>query len=562
MKKISLYITALVLGATAMQSCSDNWERPPMDVPTYPAGFKANMTIADLKTMYWQDQDTYGTEIGKVNGSDIWIAGTVVSSTEAGNIYKTVVLQDATGAITIGIDTTNLEKVYPMGVGMAVNVSGLAIGRYNGLVQLGQLEGTGVNRITNAEFNPHTMLDFFSGKLDTATVTISEMEEAARSVEGKIKWQSRLVRINDVKFQEAGQPFSNGSTTSRHIVDAEGNRMIVYNSSYADFAYDKMPYGQGDVVGILSCYRNSWQLLLIDKAGCIDFDGSGEPGPDDPAGKPEGTGTATDPYNVTAALAVAQGLNDTEKVSAYAKGTVKDITELSTQFGNCTYTITDGSAELSVYRGYYLNGDKFTAEDQLKVGDEVVVYGELVNFKGNTPQFTQGSRLVSINGQGGGQGQPAGGLTLLGESDAKGLEGWTVTNSVVWVWKEYNGKYYLNGQLFGVTPVPTEDAYAVSPKLTVGADAALSFDHAAKFQDSGLRTECGLVIREAGATAWTPLTIPTWPEAGAWTFVNTGSISLAAYAGKTVEIAFKYGCKATDTWEIRNLNLVNTQVAQ
>lgn len=251
MKKISLYITALVLGATAMQSCSDNWEYPPMTVPSYPEGFKPTMTLADLKAMYWQDQDSYGTTIGQLDGQDIWVAGTVVSSCEAGNIYKTVVLQDESAAITIGIDTTNIEKVYPMGVGMAVNVTGLAIGRYNGLMQLGKLDGTGVNRIANVDFKPHMMLDFGSGVIDTTTVTIPEMMEAAKTTEGKIKWQSRLVRINDVKFEQAGWPFSNGSTTSRTIVDAEGNEMIVYNSSYADFAYDRLPYGTGDVVGIL-----------------------------------------------------------------------------------------------------------------------------------------------------------------------------------------------------------------------------------------------------------------------------------------------------------------------
>ncbi len=117
-------------------------------------------------------------------------------------------------------------------------------------------------------------------------------------------------------------------------------------------------------------------------------------------GTPEGDGTAASPYNVTAALNVAKSLADGQNVAAYAKGTVASITEISTSFGNATYIITDGSSSLQVYRGYYLNGDKFTSEDQLKVGDEVVVSGELVNYKGNTPQFTTGSQLISINNGG------------------------------------------------------------------------------------------------------------------------------------------------------------------
>lgn len=561
MKKISLYITTLVLGAAAMQSCSDNWEQPPMDVPSYPADFKPTLSIAELKEQYWQDQDTYGTEIGKLNGEDVWIAGTIVSSTEAGNIYKTIVLQDESGAITIGVDTTNLEKLYPMGIGMAVNVSGLAIGRYNGLVQLGKLDTSGVNRITNAAFEPHTMLDFHSADLDTTVVTIPEMIEANQTREGKIEWQSRLIRINGVKFVEAGQPFSNGNTTSRNIIDADGNKMIVYNSSYADFAYDLLPYGTGDVVGILSCYRSTLQLLLIDAESCIDFDGEGKPDqPVEPV-TPEGDGTLASPYNVAAALAVvnAGGAADTP---VYIKGTIDQISEISTQFGNASYTINDGTGTTSmlVYRGYGLNGAKFTSEKDLEEGKDVIILGTLTSYNG-VPQVGTGSSIISYDGQGGTTPEPSAG-TLLVETDANALDGWTITNPVVWIWKEYNGKYYLNGQLFGVDPVPTEDAYAISPKITVSASASFSFDHAAKFQDSGLRTECGIVIREAGTDAWTALAMPTWPEAGSWTFVNSGTVSLADYAGKTVEIGFKYGCKATDTWEIRNLTLVNAKVAE
>ena len=51
-----------------------------------------------------------------------------------------------------------------------------------------------------------------------------------------------------------------------------------------------------------------------------------------------------------------------------------------------------------MYRGKYLGGANFLTKDQLKVGDEVVVYGTIVNFKGNTPEYTAGSMLISING--------------------------------------------------------------------------------------------------------------------------------------------------------------------
>lgn len=268
-----------MLGAVALAGCSDNWVDPPMDVPAFPEGTKATISILDLKKTYWQDSEAYGTLITRLpDGTEPVIIGTIVSDCTPGNIYKALYLQDETGAICIGIDTAAVSTAAPMGLQMAVNVTGLAIGRYNGMMQLGELQGTGVNRISMPEFRPHMSLNF-GGKMDTTVVTIPQLLELSRSQQGMLEWQSKLIRINHVKIKEAGEPFTTGSTTSRYIVDDEGNSVILYNSSYADFAYDEMPFGHGDVVAILSCYRSSWQLLLNDVDGLIDFDGEGAPDP-------------------------------------------------------------------------------------------------------------------------------------------------------------------------------------------------------------------------------------------------------------------------------------------
>jgi len=117
---------------------------------------------------------------------------------------------------------------------------------------------------------------------------------------------------------------------------------------------------------------------------------------------PAGSGTQSDPYNVAAAQKViSDGTYTSDKV--YVKGIISSITEISTSYGNATYYISDDgttTGQLMVYRGYGLNGNKFTSESDIKVGDEVVVYGELTNFKGNTPEVTQGSQIVSLNGSG------------------------------------------------------------------------------------------------------------------------------------------------------------------
>ncbi len=92
--------------------------------------------------------------------------------------------------------------------------------------------------------------------------------------------------------------------------------------------------------------------------------------------------------------------------------------------------------------------------------------------------------------------------------------------------------------------------------LTAATGVSAQFEHAAKFQTT-LQSLCGFAVRVEGASQWTMLTIPTWPTAGAWTFANSGTISLADYSGKKIQLAYKYGSSTagSDTWEIRNLAL-------
>ena len=170
------------------------------------------------------------------------------------------------------------------------------------------------------------------------------------------------------------------------------------------------------------------------------------------------------------------------------------------------------------------------------------------------------SKLVITTGEGGEtpvDPTPGDGVLYegLGEDDA--TCDWTFDENV-WSWKVYSNKYYLNASAFGKEDAVGNDYYAVSPviDLSEAKSASMTFDHAAKFQTT-LRNLCGAVVRLEGATEWSALTIPTWPEAGSWTFVSSGDIDLSAYVGKKIQLGFKYGSSAegADTWEIKNLKI-------
>ncbi len=130
--------------------------------------------------------------------------------------------------------------------------------------------------------------------------------------------------------------------------------------------------------------------------------------PDD--GKATGDGTKENPYNSIAAneytSSLAADVNSEKDI--YIKGKVVSVKEqYSTQYGNATFYISDdGKADnqFYVFRALYLDNQKYTEGTTLNPGDEVVVCGKVVNYKGNTPETVQGKAyLVSLksNSEGG-----------------------------------------------------------------------------------------------------------------------------------------------------------------
>lgn len=106
-------------------------------------------------------------------------------------------------------------------------------------------------------------------------------------------------------------------------------------------------------------------------------------------------GTATAPYSVAEArdaIDAGTGVN-----GVFAKGIVSEIvTAYNSDYGNISYNISDDgtttSAQLQAYRGKSYNGDDFTSDDDIQVGDVVTIYGNLTKHN-STYEFAQNNQL-------------------------------------------------------------------------------------------------------------------------------------------------------------------------
>lgn len=121
--------------------------------------------------------------------------------------------------------------------------------------------------------------------------------------------------------------------------------------------------------------------------------------------QPAGTGTAADPFNVAGAVKYIED-GGSESELKYVKGKVVSVEQGSfdATHGSLKYYISDDGTptnQFYVYNGYAgPNRTKFSGEDALKQGDEVVICGNLIVFSG-TKEFQTGNYIVSLNGEGG-----------------------------------------------------------------------------------------------------------------------------------------------------------------
>lgn len=285
MKK-SLFNIALLFGvAASFQSCQNSFDDPGLVVPE--ATMQANTTLADFKKAY-QATNAYNL----TPEDNIIIRGRVVSSDATGNIYQSLVIQDATSALPITIRRASLYTDYHLGQEVVINTAGLWIGKYNGLIQLGWLGQpyNGEDQLTFmsfAEFSTHTQLNGLpapttsyilpSAPRPTENIycLVENIDDLPTAGEDMYRLQGQLVEFRNASFDGGGElTYAPYQENANRYIQQEGGKLklTVRNSGYSTFYNDVLPEGTGTVRGILSWYGDGsssttgviggWQLLL------------------------------------------------------------------------------------------------------------------------------------------------------------------------------------------------------------------------------------------------------------------------------------------------------------
>lgn len=124
-----------------------------------------------------------------------------------------------------------------------------------------------------------------------------------------------------------------------------------------------------------------------------------------------------------------------------------------------------------------------------------------------------------------------------------GFEIWTRDTKYGW-----KGTGYANNKTYAA------EAMLTSPEidLTGLSEATLTFNHAVNFCKSPQSTFSVEIVCGGTTTALSGI---TWPAGNNWTFIDSGEISLNAFAGKKISIVFHYKSNDSEagTWEIKRM---------
>ncbi len=252
----SIMKQVVLINLLGILSCNKPFDAP----PSYNGpDIQPNLSIRDLHKMHF-------------NGNfelvlDEWIIeGVVVADDKEDNFYKSIVLQDSTGGVTVRMGASGLYTDYPVGRRLAIKLKGLWLGDYAGLMQI----GASVDRTDPAYpeltgiplplFDRYIVKKNLNNQLTPKTVRIDDLHDTL---------QSCLIQINDLEFavSDTGRTYAdviNKQSANRTLKACGVGSVFLRSGGFANFANIKTPRGNGSITAIYSVFNKEKQLMIRD----------------------------------------------------------------------------------------------------------------------------------------------------------------------------------------------------------------------------------------------------------------------------------------------------------
>lgn len=396
MKNILSFTLLLSSLVFSFYGCEREYDEPPVgELPV----LTANTTLQTINAMH-----TLGNSPTLINDSLI-AECVVICDDRSGNLYKNLVVQDASAGVMVRLNATNLYANYPVGRKVYLKLKGLYIGDYNGVRQI---TAAGGNAIEETLVPKHLVGGAYNQPLTPRLVTPSQFSEALVNT---------LIKIDSAQFDGSsrGQTYADAvglMSVNLTLQSCRGGTVAVRTSGYANFAGIAAPSGNGTVVAVLGAYNTNgtweptdYQLTLRDLNDVVLngplCGGGGGGGTGILAVRNQYTGTTTN-----ASSGTIQGTVISDRTTSHTNGRNMIIQDanagITVRFtANHTYNLGDvvsvnvGGLELSEFgQVLQLNNVPSSAVSRISSGATVVPITVTANqITGETYE----SRLVKID---------------------------------------------------------------------------------------------------------------------------------------------------------------------
>ncbi len=258
-----LAILSLVM--LLISGCVDqDFDLPP--APEIDPAFKNTITITELANRFYK-----AGQITKITDT-VSLSALVIGNDESGNLFKELVIQDATGGIRVQLNVTGLYNDYPVGKRVFVNCAGLYIGDFAGTLQLGgsiDASNNRLNRIDEGLLKKHIAKGTQEDGIKPKIVRIDQLTSADVNT---------LIQLENVQFSsnDVGKNYAdaiNRFAVNLNVEDCTGKTIILRTSGFADFATQTAKDGNGTITAIYNVFNTTPQLVIRDLSD-IKFSGA------------------------------------------------------------------------------------------------------------------------------------------------------------------------------------------------------------------------------------------------------------------------------------------------
>ncbi|UOB19129.1 DUF5689 domain-containing protein [Abyssalbus ytuae] len=219
---------------------------------------KPNTTLKKVKELYQG-------EIMKIT-DDLIIEGYVISSDKEDNFFGSLHIQDnynnPTEGIQIEMDIRDSHLFYRPGERILIRLKGLYIDESSEVFKIGSVYTNAggsfsVGRLPVNKVKEHlinTCDEVY--EIEPKQVSINELDDTMINT---------LIQLNHIEFveEDLGKSYAEPlEETQRTLINCDRFSIKLVNSGYSDFQNETLPAENGNIVGVLGKYRNSFNLTM------------------------------------------------------------------------------------------------------------------------------------------------------------------------------------------------------------------------------------------------------------------------------------------------------------